>query len=277
MQFATANGLLGAVPANVIIQTTIDGSPSGNHLQSGAGWTTVATLTTWSLGEFTLTPIPAPLTVPVAAGATRGFRIDVHYNLFTSVQNLARVTAGTPMGTLLAANADAEILSSASWNYLCFVGAGCTYPFHSDGGWNGAVHYGFPEYALNSPQASLAIDGVNGNGLGPLVMARPVGTPVTLTASSSLGFPLAEIAFSPSTLMPAPASNQILFNLNGAGSQILFLNSGTPIPQFQPLFPISLTFNMPSLPGPISAQMIVLDLQSPSLVRLSQALQLQNP
>jgi len=140
----------------------------------------------------------------------------------------------------------------------------------------------FPPYQVNSPYASLTINGVASTGCLPAITNVPGGATVVVAFSSiNLGFGF-EAVISLGPLLPAfggaliTANGQIL-NVNLAAPGLLFLNGGAS-PVFQP-FPGNFTLSFVAPPGPFTAsiQMAVADPIHPDGFVLSQGGQIVIP
>lgn len=102
----------------------------GTHVgfeNSSVGWTLAGSAMVTGAGVDVPTPVPLALSIPIAAGQTHAFYV-------TTTTSAIDYTNGTSVGTVLASNADLEILE----------GVGKSYPFGSTfttRNWNGTLIY----------------------------------------------------------------------------------------------------------------------------------------
>jgi len=228
---------------------------------TAGAWTLIGNANVVSAGTNVPTPIPLPLNVTIAAGATQAFYVTCTNG------SIVAYTNGTAVGNTLAQNADLRVLE----------GYGVVYPFagtFSPRNYNGIIHYQLgsatPLYQVNQTGASLDINGVNGNAYSPASVTQCANLNVTVNAAStSVGNPWdAVISFSPlltSVGGGIVTPNGQIVNVNLATA--VFLNGGTLT---SPFYPFSLPVSFPAATD-IYFQMFVIDPLNPEGFSLSAA------
>lgn len=205
----------------------------------------------------------------------RGGTVPVVFDAWVRIQVLVDLNAN-----LVTVKYNGQTVSSGVWTVLGGISAIANIDLYT----GGTIFYDdlsvlplVPLYETNSPEAALALNGVQASTITPAITTVPTGASVSLTADSFPAGNPYEIAV---VLDPVQASlyttgNQQVVNIQILHPTLTFFNSGTAVPNFVPFpGPIAISFFAPPVAFTASAQLVTLDGSHPDGVRLSQAVQL---
>lgn len=277
----------GALPAaDNIGSFSIQPHPGSQAFIALARWQVPATATAWKADYVYVDAVGTTIYASVPDPAFQNLAVNQWYRWETIVDfnsNLivrVRITDLTTLATAAWSPPNWYLLGGAAGSvpptgFRLFAGSsipGNTLAFD-----NITIAPAPPEWQLNQPASSFDIDGVQAGAYAPARVPKCFGTPASANFSSAnagQGFDLA-INFSPIVpigggALPTPGGQ--IVNLDLSGGLPIWLNGGlTPLPVPFPPAPISVGFTVPSVPGSISAQLVVGDPGSGDGIALSQA------
>lgn len=262
----------GGSAADVRVYAVTGGGSYVPHQSNPAAWTLLASGTVVTRPEGTPTPLPFVLALTIPPGATTG----LYVTCTTSTPANVSYSFGLPGTQGLPFVSDAHLRIR--------VGVGRSWPFgvtFSTRVWNGRMTY-CPastcpgDFETNSPDSSLAFDGIEGSPILPAIRELCPGAPFVFSSGSvhaGLGWETVITAG-----LPVSGFGPGLFTPGGQAINVDFLTAfvawlfGGPAPSFVPHPGVFVAPASPP-PGPItlSAQQIVFCPTHPDGYALSQA------